>query len=287
MSQTPKRWSLKGAVVRRVVGGRLRGLRRHDDIAERQRGRVDGSVSGSPSASAARAFDGHRLSGDRRGALRRRPVHRPAQEDHRGRPPDRRVPAVRPGRRVPAEDRVQRVRHPGLRLSRGARRRQVASSTSRTAPGPYKLKEWSKGNRMVWTAYDGYWGDQGPDAEPRVPLERPGRAAPARAPGRHRRRHRQPGHRRHRHDPGRHEPAVLPARGSEHLVPRLQQHDQAVGRRQGPPGDRHGHRPRADRQELLPGRLDGRRLLHAVRDPVRLRRRQDWTLRPGRGQGSS
>ncbi len=26
--------------------------------------------------------------------------------------------------------------------------------------GPYKLKEWSKGNRMVFEAFDGYWGDK-------------------------------------------------------------------------------------------------------------------------------
>ncbi len=43
-------------------------------------------------------------------------------------------------------------------------------------------------------------------------------------------------------------------------------------RREGPPGDRHGHRPAADRDQLLPRGVDGRRLLHAVRDQVRLRR---------------
>src|SRR5688572_29519575 len=24
--------------------------------------------------------------------------------------------------------------------------------------GPYQIKEWSRGNRMVWSAFDGYWG---------------------------------------------------------------------------------------------------------------------------------
>jgi ABC-type transport system substrate-binding protein len=26
--------------------------------------------------------------------------------------------------------------------------------------GPYQIKEWSRGNRMVWSAFDGYWGDK-------------------------------------------------------------------------------------------------------------------------------
>ena len=200
-----------------------------------------------------------------------------------------RVPAVQPGRRLPAEDRVQRVRHPGRRLPRGPRRRTSRSSTKPNGTGPYKLKEWSKGNRIVWEANAALLGRQGPDARPRVPLERRGGAAPARAAVRHTS---TASTTRARHDiaddPGRREPAVLRrAPGLNTLVPRLQQHDQAVRQREGPPGDRHGHRPRADRQELLPGGLDRRRLLHAVRDPVRLRRRQAVGVRPGRGQGSS
>ena len=100
---------------------------------------------------------------------------------------------------------------------------------------------------MVWDANRRLLGRQGPDPEPRVPLERP--SPPQRLvelQAGTRRRHRQPRHRRHRDDPGRHRTcSTRPARRPEHLVPRLQQHDQAVGRRQGPPGDRHGHRPRA------------------------------------------
>ena len=114
-------------------------------------------------------------------------------------------------------------------------------------------------------------GRQGPDAEPRVPLERRGRAALAGAPVGQRRRDRQPGHRRHRHHQGRLERGVLPARGPQHLLPRLQQHDQAVDQRQDPPGDRDGHRPPAHRRQLLPRGLRGGHALHAVRDPVRLR----------------
>ena len=95
--------------------------------------------------------------------------------------------------------------------------------------GPYKLKEWSKGNRMVFDGLRRLLGRQGPDAEPRVPLERRGRPAPARAPGRHGRRHRQPGHRRHRDDQGRHDLQFNARAGPEHLVPRLQQHDRSRG----------------------------------------------------------
>ena len=86
--------------------------------------------------------------------------------------PDRRVPAVQPGRRLPAEGRVQRVRHPGLRLPRRPTCRTARSSTTPNGTGPYKFKEWSKGNRIVWEANPRLLGRQGQDAEPRAPLER-------------------------------------------------------------------------------------------------------------------
>ena len=127
-------------------------------------------------------------------------------------------------------------------------------------------------------------GRQGQDPDPRAPLERRVGRPPGRPEVRHRRRHRQSRHPGHQDDPGRFDPEVLPARRAEHAVPRLQQHAEAVRRRAGPPGDRHGHRPRPDRQELLPGRLDRRRVLHSVRDRFRLHRRQDLDLRPRRGQ---
>ena len=113
--------------------------------------------------------------------MRRRTVHGPAQEDHRDRPSDGRVPAVRPGRRLPAEDRVQRVRHPATRpISR--RTRPTARILDKpNGTGPYKLKEWSRGNRIVWTANDGYWGTKALTPNARVPLERPVGPAPRRA----------------------------------------------------------------------------------------------------------
>ncbi len=96
--------------------------------------------------------------------------------------------------------------------------------TQPNGTGPYMLKEWSKGNRMVWEANPDYWGDKAKTAEPRVPLERRVRGAPPGPPVRHRRRHRQPRHRRHRDDQGRQQPEVLPARRPEHDVPRHEQH---------------------------------------------------------------
>jgi hypothetical protein len=67
--------------------------------------------------------------------------------------------------------------------------------------GPYRLKEWTKGERMVLEANPDYWGDK-----PQVPNLVFG-GAPRRPSGwsswvARRRRDRQPRHRRHRHDPG-------------------------------------------------------------------------------------
>ncbi len=58
--------------------------------------------------------------------------------------------------------------------------------------GPYKLVEWSKGNRMTFKAFDGYWGDKAltPDLELRWSDEAAQRLP--RAPVGQRRRHRQP-----------------------------------------------------------------------------------------------
>ena len=51
MPHTPKKWSFKGVVLRRVLDGRLRGLREFGGLAERQCSRVgsgphDGALSG-------------------------------------------------------------------------------------------------------------------------------------------------------------------------------------------------------------------------------------------------
>ena len=91
-------------------------------------------------------------------------LHRELQEDHGGRPPDRPVRAVRPGRRLPVEDRVQRVRDPGRRLPRPRMRRTSRILDQPNGTGPYMLDNWDKGNRLVLKAFDGYWGDKRPDA---------------------------------------------------------------------------------------------------------------------------
>ena len=155
------------------------------------------------------------------------------------------------------------------------------STTQPNGTGPYKLEEWSKGNRMVFDAFAGYWGTKAltPEPEFRWSDEAAQRLLDLQSntvDG-----NRQPGDGRHRHDPGDSNlSSSTPATGPQHLVPWYEQHPEAVRQRQGPPGDRHGHRPRADRQELLPGWLDRRRLLHAVRDRVRLRRRQELGFDP-------
>ena len=67
------------------------------------------------------------------------------------------------------------------------------------------------------------------------------------------------------------EPAAYAPPGAERLLHRHEQHLPAVRQREGAPGDRHGHRPPADRRHLLPGGLRSRLALHPVRHPQRLR----------------
>ena len=117
----------------------------------------------------------------------------------------------------------QRVRHPGHRLPRGPRGRQVV-------PRPAERHRALQAHRVEQGQPDGLRGQsrllghQGPDAEPRVPLERRGRPAAPRAPVRQRRRHRQPRRRRHRERSRRTtRPQVLPARGPQHVLHRLEQ----------------------------------------------------------------
>ena len=158
MSHSPKRWSLKGAVfaaslsiVFAACGGR-----RH------RRARPD----------RARLPEEHRRRRPSTGAVT---LHYPETGDapcgvapYTGNlkkitaidAPDRRVPAVQPGCGLPAEGRVQRIRHPGSDLPRPRTpRREVVLDTAERH-GPYKIKEWSKGNRIVWEATRDYWGDK-------------------------------------------------------------------------------------------------------------------------------
>ena len=105
-------------------------------------------------------------------------VHRRVQEDLGARRQDRRVPAVHAGRGVPVEDRVQRLRHPGQRLSRRQHAAgQGRTSTSRTAPGPTSSRAGTRAAGSSSSANADYWGTKALTAEPRVPLERPGRPA--------------------------------------------------------------------------------------------------------------
>ncbi len=281
MPRSP-RWSRDGAGRRH--DDRLRRVFRHHDV-DAEPGRLDGrrprASAVAPTTAPVRGRRTPRWS-TRRPATRRADRPRPLT------PRTPRTPAS--SRRSRPSTRTRSSSSSATRTSRSSRRSRSARSAiddsdylaahaadkslldKPNGTGPYKLKEWSKGNRIVVRGQPGLLGHQGADAEPRVPLERRGRAALAGAPVRQRRRHRQPGHRRHRQHQGRLEREVLPARGPEHLLPRLQQHREAVGQREDPPGDRHGHQPPADRRQLLPRGLRGRHALHAVRDPVRAAR---------------
>ena len=180
-------------------------------------------------------YERHGLPGERRRPVRHARVQRQHQEDLGARPADGRVPDVRAGSGVPAEGRVQRLRHPGRRLSREARPGQVDPGAAQRDRA-VQAQGLGQGQPDHVRGQPRLLGHRAQDPEPRVPLERPGRAAAPRAPVRQRRRHRQPGHRRHRHDQGRQHARVLPPRGHERLLPRHEQHDQAVGQRERPQG---------------------------------------------------
>ena len=102
----------------------------------------------------------------RRARAARAAVHRRAQEDHRDRRADRRVPALQSGRRLPAEDRVQR--RSASRMSDWLAKHAADGSyldPSRTAPGPTCSSQWDKGNRIVFEAIRRLLGREGQDAE--------------------------------------------------------------------------------------------------------------------------
>ena len=295
----PPRWS-RTRVARRslaIVARRVRRQRRHRERRQRSaapRGARPRPVTSSrpggavhrrwPTRSRGEAPCGQTEATDPCA----RPVHGQLQEDHGDRRADRRVPALRPGRRVP----VARSRSARSASTTPTTSRHMPptsrTSTSRTAPAPTSSASGARATGSSSTANDAYWGSAGADAERRVPLERRGRAALARAPDRHRRRHRQPGHRRHPDHQGRLERHVLPARRPEHLLPRLQQHDQAVGQREGPPGDR-AWASTAQRivDNFYPEGSEVATHFTPCVDPVRLRGRGHLGLRPRRGQGAA
>ena len=76
-----------------------------------------------------------------------------------GRSVDRRVPALQSGRRIPRKGGVRDLRYPGLGVSRGPCGRQVVPGLSPMAPGRTSSAQWDTGNRLVFDAFDGYWGE--------------------------------------------------------------------------------------------------------------------------------
>ncbi len=224
---------------------------------------------------------------------RRRPTRRTSRTPASSRrsrrsTPHRRVPAVLPGRRLPAEGRVQRVRHRRLRLPRRPRGRTSRSSTSPNGTGPYMLKEWSKGNRMVLEANPNYWGTKAltPNVEFRWSDEAAQRLAGA--PVGQRRRHRQPRHRRHPDHQGRLERsrstrarASTPSTSAS--MTRSSRGTTRRSARRSPwastaSGSSTTSTPRAPRSPTH---------FTPVRDPVRLRRRRHLGLQPRPGEARS
>ena len=139
------------------------------------------------------------------------------------------------------------------RLAREGSRRRLHSWTSRTAPARTSSRSGTKGDHMVLEANPNYWGDKRPGAQPRrsagAPRPPSGSSSSSPAPSTASTTPAPTTSRRSRADS---DAQVRPARaalnvfylGMNNTYP-------AVGQREGPPGDRHGHRPPADRRQLL------------------------------------
>ena len=95
-------------------------------------------------------------------------------------PAQGRVPAVRARPGVPAEGRVRRLRHPGRRLPRGPRGRQVDPRAAERHR-PVQAQLVGEGQPDPPRGQPRLPRHRAAHAEPRVPLERPGRAAAPRA----------------------------------------------------------------------------------------------------------
>ena len=138
--------------------------------------------------------------------------------------------------------------------------------------GPYKLKAWTSGSDIALETNADYWGDAPltPDAVIRwstEPAQRLVELTSGTVDGID-----NPGADDFDDDRGQRRAQAVPAHGAEHHVRRHEQHEEVLGQREGPPGDRHGHRPAADRRHVLPARIVGRHALHAVRHPRWLHR---------------
>ena len=267
-------------------------LCRHDAEPEPERraaGRPPAPQRRAAPAAAPRRIDGKSYPDDR-GRLRQ-----PARSTRAGRQHGDVHRHLQQIRAVDAHD--GRVRAVQRRTSRSCRRSRSPRTTSRTATGstrtppdkqhrrttvngtgPYKLKEWEKGDHVTFEANPNYWGTkaQGRDGRSSAGATEAAQRCSSSRPA--------PSTASTTSAPTTSRPIkadtdlqLYPREAPEHPVHRLQRTPRAVEQREGPPGDRHGHRPRADRQELLPGGLRGRDPLHPVRHPVRLRRRSRGT----------
>ena len=252
MSQITEEVVDQGRGIRRVIGGRLRGLRQARRHRRAPAPPASTAPSAAPSASAA-AFDGM--------------VYPETGEAPCGVAPYtgqlKKITAV--DRLTvefqlcgPAADFLPKIAFSAFGIQDSDYLEAHAADGSLldkpNGTGPYT----AQGMEPAATGWSGQrvrrlLGHQGPDPEPRVPLERPGRAAARRAAGRH-----ASTASTTRAPPT--SPRSRPTRNLQYkaraglntLVPRLQQHDRAVGRRQGPPGHRHGHRPRAIVENFYP-----------------------------------
>ena len=231
---------------------------------------TDAPASAAPPASE-EAVHAARLAGERRGALRRgrsarrraRQVHRQLQEDLCHRLEDGRLRALQPGRGLPVEDRVHGVRRsttpPGSSRTSTRRPRPRRSSSEVNGTGPYKLEAWNHGSDVTMVRNDRLLGRRGQDRAPDLPLEHRGRPAPASSSSPARSTasttSARPTSRRSRATPT---SSSSSAKRLNIFYVGFNNTLRAVRQREGPPGDRHGHRPPADRRQLLPARLRGR-----------------------------
>ena len=215
-------------------------------------------------------------------------LHRQRQVDQGRRREDRRVHPLRPRRRLPLEGRLQPVRDQRHGLPRERRAADGYDRPQRrTAPAPTSSRNGSRATTSPSRPTRRYWGAKAPKT-PTVVFRWSTEAAQRLV-------ELQSGNADGIDNPGptdfetiaaRPEPQALPARRPQRLLRRHEQHLPAVRQRQGPPGDRHGARPAADRRQLHAARLAGRDPLHAVLDPERLRRRRVVRLRRVGRQGA-
>ena len=204
--------------------------------------------------------------GDRLRARSRR-LHRRVQPDQGRRRATVEFDLCAAGRRVPVEDRVRVERRSRTATGSTSTPPDKSYVTTTNGTGPYKLKAWDQGDHITIEANPNYWGTKaltpnarsssGATTRPSACMELQAGAVDGID---------NVGTDDFATVKGDSTLALSTADGAQHALPRVQRHRRAVGQREGPPGDRHGHRPQADRRQLLPARLGGRRLLHPVRD---------------------